>query len=375
MIIQNSKIEMSIIVPFWNVEKYFEDCLISLSSQKSENLEFLLIDDCSPDGSLMIAEKYAQIDKRFRIIKNTKNLGVGGSRNIGIKHARGQYVWFVDSDDTISSDACSDLFLKAVKEDLDILYFNYERDFSERLRADEQKYIRGVLPGHEEVKDCALAISGFVYLHLFHSYTSSGKIWRLDFLTKERCLFEEKTHFEDNVHILWMLNAKRIGYINKYCYTHRIRGESITTKDRIYSDYVHHIRMSNCLSRYSVYLDLNQLTHRSVVLTKHLQMVVFNNWLIKCYKNADIKYRKIIVQECAGALLNAISDFDDKSINDSCSFYKYRFGASNLRKALLLRSLDKVERSVKIFLKNQITLASKRSFVICSLMEGWRVEL
>lgn len=344
---KENKIDISIIVPFWNVEKYFEDCLISLKNQKSENLEFLLIDDCSPDGSLQIAEKYAQIDKRFKIIKNHKNLGVGGARNIGIGHARGQYVWFVDSDDTIQSDACADLFEHAKTQDLDILYFNYERDFSEGFRADEQKYIKGVLPGHEEINDCSLAVSGFVYLHLFHSYTSSGKIWSLNFIKKNNCLFEERTHFEDNVHALWMLNARRIGYCDKYCYVHRIRGESITTKNRIYSDYIHHIRISESLNQYSNNIDLTKFTHKSIVLTKHLQMVVFNKWLIKCYRNANPSYRKIIVQECCQALLRATSEFNENVINDSCSFFKYRYGILDLRKALALRSINNLENSLR----------------------------
>lgn len=75
-----NKIKLSFIVPFYGVEKYFEDCIKSLINQDMNDLEIILIDDCSPDGSLAIAEKYAKIDSRIKIIKHEVNKRQGGAR-------------------------------------------------------------------------------------------------------------------------------------------------------------------------------------------------------------------------------------------------------------------------------------------------------
>ena len=92
---------VSILVPFYNVEQYIDRCIQSLIDQTYENIEILLIDDCSPDKSLEIAQNYAHNDPRIKILRYEKNRGLGGARNYGLEIATGKYVLFVDSDDFI----------------------------------------------------------------------------------------------------------------------------------------------------------------------------------------------------------------------------------------------------------------------------------
>jgi len=94
--------EVSVIVPFYNVQDYIKECLSSLANQTYTDIEILCIDDASPDESIKIANSFADNDKRIRIIRHSKNKGLGGARNTGIDHATGKYICFVDSDDYIS---------------------------------------------------------------------------------------------------------------------------------------------------------------------------------------------------------------------------------------------------------------------------------
>lgn len=97
------KIFISIIVPVYNVEKYLRECLDSISQLKAVTWEAILVDDGSTDTSGQICDEYAKQDSRFRVI-HQKNAGVSAARNAGLDAAKGKWIWFVDSDDSINSD-------------------------------------------------------------------------------------------------------------------------------------------------------------------------------------------------------------------------------------------------------------------------------
>ena len=91
---------ISFIVPIYNVELYLRDCLDSLIAQTYRNIEIILVDDGSTDGSLRICERYLKKDMRFRLISK-ENGGLSSARNRGIEEARGEYIGFIDSDDIV----------------------------------------------------------------------------------------------------------------------------------------------------------------------------------------------------------------------------------------------------------------------------------
>lgn len=94
---------ISIIIPVYNVEKYLRECLDSISQLKTVSWETILVDDGSTDTSGQICDEYAKQDSRFRVI-HQKNAGVSAARNAGLEAARGEWIWFVDSDDSINPD-------------------------------------------------------------------------------------------------------------------------------------------------------------------------------------------------------------------------------------------------------------------------------
>ncbi len=113
---------VSIIVPFFNVEKYIDKCLDSIASQTYRNIEIILVNDGTTENEEAIVEKYLRKDDRFRYIKKDTNEGLFKARVSGVKEASGDYIMFVDSDDYISVDYVRLLLQEAIKSDSDIVF-------------------------------------------------------------------------------------------------------------------------------------------------------------------------------------------------------------------------------------------------------------
>ena len=117
------KVKTSVIVPVYNTEAYIGKCLESIIQQTQKELEIVVVDDGSTDGSMQIVERYHQLFDNVRIIKQ-KNLGQGAARNVGVKAATGHYIYFLDSDDFIEPDTLERCYQCANKYDLDVVLFD-----------------------------------------------------------------------------------------------------------------------------------------------------------------------------------------------------------------------------------------------------------
>ena len=125
--------KVSILVPVYGVEPFIEECAVSLFEQSYKDLEYIFVDDCSPDKSIEVLEdvinRYPDREKQVRIIHNEINRGSGATRSIALAAATGDYVMFVDSDDVIHPDLLHFLY-KAVTES------NSEMAVTERIKAE-----------------------------------------------------------------------------------------------------------------------------------------------------------------------------------------------------------------------------------------------
>ena len=119
-------IQLSIVIPIYNVENYLDTCLSSVMTQDIPltDYEVILINDGSSDGSLVIAERFAAQYSNVRLISQ-ENRGLSGARNRGIEEAQGEYIWFIDSDDYIEIDCISVLLEYMISGGLDAMRFNY----------------------------------------------------------------------------------------------------------------------------------------------------------------------------------------------------------------------------------------------------------
>lgn len=119
--------EISVCIPVYKVEEYLPRCLDSVLGQSYQDFEIVCVNDASPDGSPAILREYAARDGRIRIVDKPRNEGLMMARKTGYQEARGQYVFFLDSDDFLPENALGDLYSKAKETGAEIVFGYYER--------------------------------------------------------------------------------------------------------------------------------------------------------------------------------------------------------------------------------------------------------
>ena len=121
------KVLVSVIVPVYNVKEYLEQCLETVINQTLKNIEIILVNDGSTDGSDVICNEFASKDERIKVI-NQKNAGLAAARQAGLNVAKGEYVGFVDSDDWLELTMYEEMYAKAKEKNVDIVFCNVYRD-------------------------------------------------------------------------------------------------------------------------------------------------------------------------------------------------------------------------------------------------------
>lgn len=128
-------VRLSFIVPFYNVERYIEQCITSLLSQDipKEEYEIICVDDCSQDSSIDIVRSLQVDYSNIIVVRQKENHKLGSARNLGLSVAQGKYVWFIDSDDYIESNCLRSLLEIAENNEIDILHFDYKEDICGKI--------------------------------------------------------------------------------------------------------------------------------------------------------------------------------------------------------------------------------------------------
>ena len=130
---------ISVIVPVYNAEKYLKKCLDSLVNQSYKDLEIILVNDGSQDGSEKICKDYEEKDSRIILI-NKNNGGPSSARNLGIEKANGEYLSFIDSDDYLALDFYEKLEKSITKNNADIAFCKYVLCYGEKIIKVNTKY-------------------------------------------------------------------------------------------------------------------------------------------------------------------------------------------------------------------------------------------
>ena len=208
---------ISIIVPVYNVEKYLDYCLHSILKQQLDEYEVLLIDDCSPDRCGEICDHWAKRDPHFKVTHCEKNLGLSGARNEGIRQATGEYITFIDSDDYIAPNTLKDhLALLSKNKEIDVLEYPI-RIYHGAINAELYK------PGKGEIVNYTEWIKQKGYLHSY----ACNKIFKRELWNDIR--FPERRLFEDMFTIPRVMERSRnIMRSNKGLYYYCNRKGSIS---------------------------------------------------------------------------------------------------------------------------------------------------
>ena len=122
--------KVSVIVPIYNTKRYLYKCIDSIINQTFKELEIILVDDGSTDGSSEVCDEYAGKDERIKVI-HQENKGLVYSRYIGVSNAAGEYIGFVDSDDWIAHDMYAILMSEVDKKQYDIVSMGYTAVYSD----------------------------------------------------------------------------------------------------------------------------------------------------------------------------------------------------------------------------------------------------
>lgn len=138
MTVNSESVLVSILVPVYKVERYIEKCAMSLFEQTYDNIEYVFVDDCSPDNSIAllksIMERYPKRKNRVKIVKHEKNLGLANARITAINSCNGVYLLNVDSDDYIERDMVEIMVKKALDSDSDMVICDFNYIFIDRVK-------------------------------------------------------------------------------------------------------------------------------------------------------------------------------------------------------------------------------------------------
>ena len=273
---RNNK-SLSIIIPCYNVQRYLGDLFESLNVCNS-SVEIIFVDDGSPDESGSMCDAFAKERSNTYVIHKS-NGGLSSARNAGLKMAKGDYIWFVDSDDYIDRNIA--VILDRIKNlpDIDIFCFNT------KTISENGKYI-------DEIKRTHL-VDGYCYsgLDIFKAFTYPFSavqfyIFKHTFLNKNSLLFKEGALYED-----WQFILRALALMNKCCYLditayyYRLRYNSLSTTT---STFLH---MHDCVENAVDYNNLKKKLGKTLSIENELMLTKGICSMIKeAYKLA---FRKI----------------------------------------------------------------------------------
>lgn len=228
---------ISVIVPIYNVYDYLDDCILSILNQTYNNLEILLIDDGSTDGSGKRCDYYEGIDRRIKVLHKS-NGGQSSARNTGLSIAKGEYVCFVDSDDIISENMIQTLYYNVLNDDTCIGRIRFTLNKNDLYQNNNSEHKSIVLSYKDVLKSVIYPMKGVEF-----SQSVCGTLYKRSIL--DGIVFPEGEVYEEIMFNTYaFVKAEKISYINIPLYYYRVHNQSTTHADsfdkRILTDRVKH---------------------------------------------------------------------------------------------------------------------------------------
>ncbi len=224
--------KVSVIIPVYNTGKYLGDCLDSIVNQTLGEIEIICVNDGSQDNSLDILSQYAKKDERFTIV-DQPNGGQSRARNHALSIARGEYIYFMDSDDRLALNALEELVERASDRNLDVLFFDgtcFYDDDSEELAKKVQNYNRSY-NRNTTYADVYTGVDFMIQTRHMDDYRVSPcmQIAKKSLFEKANLHFYEGIIYEDNLYTFQvLLNAERVSAVKEPYYIRRLQNDSTT---------------------------------------------------------------------------------------------------------------------------------------------------
>ncbi len=252
----------SIIVPVYNAAKYLPKTIESILAQTETDFEVIFIDDCSSDNTLQICQEIAKQDQRFGYKRNIQNSGPAKTRNIGIDVAKGDYLLFIDSDDTVHCDYVKRLTSEGCNKGADIVWCNFDYQYSDGREDDHTNHNLSGLVDSKNFLECYA-----------ENRIGAGCLWnkayRRSFIEDNRLrLNENRVYGED-----WDFNFRlamcfpRVIAISDVLY-HYIQYGSSVSRRYYTSDFdsycTSHLMVTEAITKYALNASIEKLEARFV---------------------------------------------------------------------------------------------------------------
>lgn len=214
-------IKFSVVIPVYKVEEYLDQCVQSVVEQTYRRLEILLVDDGSPDRCGAMCDDWAKKDDRIRVI-HQENGGLSDARNTGIRHAGGDYVLFLDSDDWWEQNTVLETLAKQLeKTPVDVLTYNYRKSVD---GVPQPAYFDEQIPSHDTPVDIAAMVQKDLWV-----CSSWNKAVRFSLFEQGDLFFRKGITSEDMDWSLRLaLKAGTFAFVNCCVLAYRQRSMSIT---------------------------------------------------------------------------------------------------------------------------------------------------
>ncbi len=212
---------ISILVPCYNCDTTIERCLNSIVNQTYFNLEIIIVNDGSTDGSLIKLQSFRKRDSRIKVI-NQKNEGLARTRNILLENALGEYIYFVDSDDWINLEAIDKLITIALLNNTDIIVNSY---YKSTIKKEKIFYISNNMKSNDSNKEYLINNVTFAW----------GTFVKRKYLIDNNFNFNENFNFFEDAGVMtyWIYKAKRFYYFDEPQYHYFVNKKSLSRENQM----------------------------------------------------------------------------------------------------------------------------------------------
>ena len=221
------KISISVIIPVYNAEEYLKTCLRSIQNQTYSSFEVWLINDGSQDKSGIICDTFQATDSRFHVI-HKPNGGVSSARNVGIENAKGEWICFIDSDDTVEKNYLETL-QQSIGEKQDLLIIQGFNTIFHNGKKEQRLFNNYFYPSTEIYKtfqDSNLNRCGFPF----------GKLYNKEIINQNNIRFDEQIHYAEDVMFMltYLCHVSAIQTVSEANYNYYVRNNG-SLSQRIFS--------------------------------------------------------------------------------------------------------------------------------------------
>lgn len=295
-------ISLSVIIPVYNAENYLKKSISSYTFNKSKEVEFICVNDGSTDDSLPILKNFSSQDSRIKIIDGP-NQGPAGARQLGITHAVGKYVWFVDSDDTCDVNAI-DIILECIHENTaDIYYFGVRLiEDSASPHPSANYYSLANIPLQRFDENLSLNKNAYLLFNLPRELWN--KVYRRKMIIDNHITFPHNISLYDDIMFttLALLNAKKIMLKSNIIYNYHLSHNGSvmdTAKDRLEGIFYYFKNIYKETDKYGSYIKRSWLLKEICSMNywmkrKNINTEEFKKNLKSLYNELDINFNELM---------------------------------------------------------------------------------